>query len=260
VAETVVNASIVAELRKETGAGMMDCKQALIEAGGDKEGALEILRKKGKAAAEKRADRSAKEGVVVTRAGADGRTASLVELRSETDFVARNEEFRKFAEDLADNVLEWSDAAGKSVEDFKNRKLKSGQTISDTLTNLIGKIGELGGVSGDKEEIRTLARDLAMQTAAFSPMVVRREEVPQDKLESEMRIEIDRAKAEGKPEPAQKKIAEGRVNKWLATVVLLEQAFVKEPKQTVNDVVAEIEKKLGHKIHVKSFTRFRIGE
>jgi len=286
----MINAADVATLRRETGAGMMDCKKALTEAGGDREKALEILRKKGQAAAEKRAERSAEEGVVAIVSTADGKSAALVEVRCETDFVGRNEEFQKFATNLATLVLNWKDSNGKSVEDLKAQKM-SDSDVGTALTTLIGKIGEkleianfgklettdgyighylhsdnklgvlvaMHGVDGSRSEIQTLGRDLAMQVAASAPEFLVREEVPAKKIAAEMELEKDRAKAEGKPEAAIAKVAEGRVNKWLAGIVLLEQPFIKEPKQTVKDVVAATEKVVGKPITLKSFLRFRVG-
>lgn len=290
MSEVAVNASLVAELRRETGAGMMDCKQALIESGGDKEKALDYLRKKGKAAAEKRADRSANEGVVVILRGDDGRSAAMVELNSETDFVAKNDDFRKFAGDVAKLVLGWKDAEGKSVDDLKAQQLGA-NTVGDQLTDLIGKIGEkldlrrfarvlidkgyvgsyvhgddklgtlvlLSGADGGKSQTQQLGKDLAMQVAAAAPQVVRREELDPAKLEAEKQIEIERARQEGKPEAAVAKIAEGRVQKWIAEVALLEQPFIKDPKVVVKSLVEEAAKATGDKLDVKSFVRFRVG-
>ncbi|MCB9357133.1 MAG: elongation factor Ts [Calditrichaeota bacterium] len=288
MSDVMINAADVAMLRRETGAGMMDCKKALTEAGGDRDKALEILRKKGQAAAEKRAERSAEEGVVAIVTSPDGSSAALAEVRCETDFVGRNEDFRGFAKDLAELVLNWSDANGKSVDDLSAQKF-GGSTVGETLTNMIGKIGEkleiarfaklsgghvgqyvhsdsklgvlvaLDGVTGSASEVQTLGRDLAMQVAASSPEFLTRDEVPADKINAETEIEKDRARQEGKPEPAVAKIAEGRVNKWLAGIVLLEQPFIKEPKMLVKDVVAATEKTVGKPIQVKSFVRFRVG-
>ena len=292
VSEQEISAGLVAELRRETGAGMMDCKKALAESGGDKTKALEYLRKKGKAAAEKRADRSAEQGVVVIRVSEDGRSAALVEVNSETDFVARNDSFRSFANDVASVVLGWKDASGRTTDDLKTLTLPSGEKIGDVLTDLTGKIGEklvlgkfarvqasngfigtyvhsdsrlgsmvvLEGVGGSSADVQTLGRDLAMQVAAMPPLVVRREDVPAEKIEYERGVEIERARAEGKPEPAVAKIAEGRINKWLSEVALLEQAFVKDPKVAIRDVVAAVGKKIGTDIRVVSFVRVRVGE
>lgn len=290
MSEVTINAADVAMLRRETGAGMMDCKIALAEAGGDREKALEILRKKGQAAAEKRAERSADEGVVAIVLSENGSAAAMAEVRCETDFVGRNEEFRVFAKELAAYVLNWSDGEKGSVEALKSQKF-GGSTVGETLTSMIGKIGEkleiarigklvtangfvgsyvhsdnklgalvaLEGVNGSAPEIQALGRDLAMQVAASAPDFLTRDEVPADKINAETELEKDRARQEGKPEPAVAKIAEGRVNKWLAGIVLLEQPFIKEPKMMVKDVVAAAEKSAGNPISVKSFIRFRVG-
>ncbi len=290
MADTGINAGLVAELRRETGAGMMDCKKALQESGGDKDKALEYLRKKGIAAAEKRADRAATEGIIACVISDDGKTASLVELNSETDFVAKNDMFREFASTLAKVVLDWKAAEGKTTEDLLALALPTGKTANDTLTDLIGKIGEklavgrfarlhvengtigtyihsdnklgvLVAMAGPakSDTANTLGRDLAMQVAAATPQVVRREEIAADKIESERAIEIERARAEGKPEAAVPKIAEGRLNKWFAEVALLEQPFVKDPKVVIKDLVAETAKTLGTPIEIKSFVRIRVG-
>ncbi|MBU0692874.1 translation elongation factor Ts [bacterium] len=290
MAGTVISAAAVSELRQETGVGMMDCKKALMEAGGDKEKALETLRKKGMAAAEKRAARTANEGIVVIKTNEQNSVASLVEINSETDFVARNEEFQQFGAKVADLVLNWKDAGGKSIDDLKALDM-GGKTVDATLTELVGKIGEklqvnrfaridagngyvgtyvhsdtkLGvlvelNVPGDDDKVKTLARDLAMQTAAAKPMVVNRAEMSKEKLDAELEIEKERARGEGKPEPAIQKIAEGRINKWLSSVVLMEQPFVKEQKIKISDVIAEVSKGTGKDIKVKSFVRIRVGE
>jgi len=292
VSDFEINAALVAELRRETGAGMMDCKKALAESGGDKNKALEYLRKKGKAAAEKRAGRSAEQGLVVIHTSSDGKTAALVEVNSETDFVAKNESFRKYANSLADLVLGWKDASGKTVDDLLQMEMSPGSKVGDLLTDLIGAIGEklaignfvrvhvengyvgsyvhsdsklgvlvaLEGPSGSQPDVPTLGRDLSMQVAAASPLFVNRDEISADKIEYERGVEMERARAEGKPEPAVAKIAEGRVNKWFSEVVLLDQPFVKDPKVFIRDLVSETAKKAGCEIKVKSFVRIRVGE
>jgi elongation factor Ts len=193
---------------------------------------------------------------------------------------------------VASCVLDWADATGKTAEDLKLKTFRSGVRIADALADLTGKIGEklalgkfarvetthgfvgtyvhsdsklgsmvvLEGVDGASAEVQALGRDLAMQVAALPPLVVRREDVPAEKIAYERGVEMERARAEGKPEPAVAKIAEGRVNKWLSEVVLLEQAFVKDPKVAIRDLVAAAGKKIGADIHVKSFVRVRVGE
>lgn len=291
MSEKEINAALVAELRRETGAGMMDCKKALAESGGDKNAALDYLRKKGKAAAEKRADRSAEQGIIVCRFSEDGRTGALLELNSESDFVAKNDMFRKLAEDTVTLVLNWKDADGKTVDDVLALTLTPGTTVGDALSDLIGKIGEKlqvgrfarvhveNGLIGSyihsdsklgvlvaietsaasNADVQTLGRDLAMQTAASAPHFVVREEVPAEKIASELELEKARARDEGKPEAAIMKIAEGRVNKWFAEVALMEQPFVKDPKVIIRDLIEQTAKKSGAPIKVKSFVRVKVG-
>lgn len=292
MADHEVTAALVAELRRETGAGMMDCKKALIDSGGDKEKAIEYLRKKGIAAAEKRADRTAKEGLVACAISADGKTAALVEINSETDFVAKNDLFRKFGGALSVLVRDWGAVADeKSTDDLLALSLPNGHSVRDDLTELTGKIGEklaigrfarihvadgtvgtyihsdsklgvLVGVSGadsSSSEVKTLMRDLAMQIAASSPLVVSRDELPAEKVEHERGIEMERARTEGKPDAAIPRIVEGRLNKWFAEVALLEQPFVKDPKVVIRDLVAGVSKSTGQSIVVKSFVRIRVG-
>jgi elongation factor Ts len=291
VAEAGINAALVNELRQETGAGMMDCKKALVESGGDKAKALDYLRKKGKAAAEKRADRSAEQGIVVIALSPDGRAGALVELNSESDFVAKNDMFRQLAADAVQVVLSWNEANGKPVEELLDKTLPSGTKIGDALTDLIGKIGEklqvgrfarvhvekgmigsyihsdqklgvmvvLEGPAVSNADAAVLGRDLSMQVAASAPIVVRREEVPAEKIAAELEVEKERARNEGKPEAAIAKIAEGRINKWFSEVALLEQPFVKDPKVIIRDLIATTSKKIGSPIEIKSFVRIRVG-
>jgi elongation factor Ts len=286
-----ISAKLVNELRQETGAGMMDCKKALSESGGDKAKALEYLRKKGKAAAEKRADRSADQGIVVVAVSPDGKTAALVEVNAETDFVAKNDTFRQYGKDVAQVVLGWAAVEGKTAEDLKALALPSGDRVGDVLADLTGKIGEklaigrfarmhlangcigtyihsdqklgviigLTGADGANADVQALVKDLAMQVAASSPSFIRREEVPAEKIESERAVELDRARNEGKPEAAIAKIAEGRINKWFSEVALVEQPFVKDPKVVIRDLIAAVAKKAGSPLDVQAFVRIRVG-
>lgn len=291
MADYEVNAALVAELRRETGAGMMDCKKALTSSGGDKEKAIEYLRKKGIAAAEKRADRTAKEGLVACSVSADAKTAALVEINSETDFVAKNDLFRDFGTALSVLVRDWREADGKSAAELLALSLPNGRTVQEHLTELTGKIGEklavgrfarmqvadgmvgtyihsdsklgvlvgLSGADAALPEVKALTRDLAMQIAASSPLVVSRDEVPADKIEHERGIETERARTEGKPDAAIPRIVDGRINKWFSEVALLEQPFVKDPKVVVRDLVNSVSKSTGKPIVVKSFVRIRVG-
>ncbi|MDD5088544.1 MAG: translation elongation factor Ts [bacterium] len=269
----------------------MDCKKALMDSGGDKEKAIEYLRKKGIAAAEKRADRAAKEGLIALAVSADGTTAALAEINSETDFVAKNDLFRDFGNQLSVLVRDTQEMDGQSPDVLLDAKLSSGRSVRECLTDLIGKIGEklavgrfarmsvadgtvgtyihsdsklgvlvaLRGANALSAEVKTLARDLAMQVAAASPLVVSRDEVPVEKIEHERGIETERARAEGKPDAAIPRIVEGRINKWFSEAALLEQPFVKDPKVIIRDLVAGVAKSTGQTITVTSFVRIRVG-
>lgn len=193
-----ISAKLVAELRAQTGAGLMDCKKALVEAAGDAEKAVGILRKKGVATAAKKAGREASEGVVESYIHLGGKVGVLVELKCETDFVAKNDDFK------------------------------------------------------------SLARDIAMHVAAASPLYVSREEVPEDVLQKER--EIAASQAEGKPPQAVQKIVEGKLDKYLSTVCLLEQPFVKNPDQSVRDLLTASVAKLGENLVIGRFSRFQLGE
>jgi len=193
-----ISAQLVADLRSQTGAGLMDCKKALVESAGDAEKAVAILRKKGIATAAKKAGREAGEGLIESYIHLGGKVGVLVELKCETDFVAKNDDFKK------------------------------------------------------------LARDIAMHVAAASPLYVRREEVPEDVVEKER--EIAASQAEGKPPQAIQKIVEGKLDKYLGTVCLLEQPFIKNQDQTVKDLLTEAISKLGENLVVGRFSRFQLGE
>ena len=193
-----ISAKLVADLRAQTGVGLMDCKKALVEANGDTEKAVAILRKKGVATAAKKAGREAEEGVVESYIHLGGKVGVLVELKCETDFVAKNDAFK------------------------------------------------------------ALARDIAMHVAAASPLYVSREDVPSEILDKER--EIASSQAEGKPPQAVQKIVEGKLDKYLGTVCLLEQSFVKNPDQTIKDLLTENVSKMGENLVVGRFARYQLGE
>jgi elongation factor Ts len=193
-----ISAKLVADLRAQTGAGLMDCKKALVEAAGDAEQAISILRKKGVATAAKKAGRDASEGVVESYIHLGGKVGVLVELKCETDFVAKNEDFK------------------------------------------------------------SLAKDIAMHVAASSPLYVSREDVPEDVIEKER--DIAASQAEGKPPQAIQKIVEGKLDKYFSTICLLEQPFVKNPDQTIRDLLTENVSKMGENLVLGRFARFQLGE
>ena len=269
------SANDVKSLREKTGAGMLDCKKALDETKGDMDAAIDYLREKGIAKAAKKESRIAAEGL--TNMLVDGNKAIIVEVNSETDFVAKNEEFKKFIDVISKTILN-SDA--KTMEEALNLKTENG-TINEYLISLVAKIGEkisfrrfevieksdkdvfgcyshMGGrisvitvIEGDNEDV---ARDVSMHVAAMNPSYLSREEVPNDVLEHERGIIKEQAINEGKPADIAEKMVNGRINKFYKEVCLLEQPFVKDPDLTVEAFV----KNNGGVI--KSMVRYEVGE
>ena len=270
-----ITAKMVAELREMTSLGMMECKRALVETEGDIKKAEELLRVKSGAKAGKLAGRTAAEGTVVTYISADGKTGALVEVNSETDFVAKDDNFLNFANAAAKAIV---DGKVKSVEELANAKSDNGQTIEEIRKEIIAKLGEnisvrrfesfstigtiatyLHGkkigvavdiVGGDAE----LGRDIAMHIAASKPICVSRDNVPSEKIETERNIYSLQAAESGKPAEIIAKMVEGRINKYLAEVTLLGQPFVKNPDVTVEKLLASKNAK------VNSFAMFVVGE
>jgi elongation factor Ts len=269
-----IGAAVVKELRERTGAGMMDCKRALVEAGGDLEQASELLRKSGQAKADKKAARVAAEGTVLIKGTTDGNKYVVVEVNSETDFVAKDENFAGFAATVAEAALtgEYADVAalmasesdGKTLETRRQELVaKVGENIavrrfqvlqsSETIGSYshMGRIGVLvelqGGDSG-------LARDLAMQVAATSPRYVSAAEVPEDELAKEREILAAQALQEGKPEDIVQKMVEGRLRKYLDEITLTGQPFVKDPDTKVEKLLAAVD------ASALSFVRYEVGE
>ena len=272
-----VTAEAVKALRERTGAGMMECKKALVEANGDLEAAAEAMRKSGLAKADKKAGRVAAEGVVAIERGADGRSAAIVEVNSETDFVAREKDFQSFAAEVAKAALS---ARPADLEALLATKLPTGQTVEETRRALIARIGENIGVrrfeivttaghlasylhgsrigtlvlleGGDE----TLGRDLAMHVAAINPQYLSVDEVPADFLAKEREIEMAKAEAEAqgkKPREIIAKMVEGRLRKSLGEITLLGQPFVRDPDVTVEKLLA----KSGAK--VRGYVRYEVG-
>ena len=269
-----ISAALVKELRERTGAGMMECKRALVETGGDIEAAVEHMRKQGLAKADKKAGRIAAEGLVVITNSADHKTAAVVEVNCETDFVAGGDDFRTFARAVGELVLARrpADLAALSAAPL------GGSTVEETRRGLIAKIGENIGVrrfeiveaagmvgtyvhgtrigvlvaieGGDE----SLARDLAMHVAASRPQYVDESQIPGDFLDKEREILVEQAKGEGKPAEIVAKMVEGRLRKQLAEITLVGQPFVKDPDTKVGKLLA------GHGATVKSFVRFEVGE
>lgn len=287
-----ITAAQINELRKTTGAGMLDCKKALEEVGGDMEQAVDYLRKKGLAAASKKAGRAATEGMVATAIAADGKSGVLVEINSETDFVAKNETFQEFVKQVADHVLQKhpADLADLLAQPFAGDSSKTVQTLLTEAISVIGenmqirrfacysvagngmvgsyihaggKIGVLVEAAFDAaadERLAVCIKDVAMHVAAASPSYLQRSEVPADVLEREKEIYRDKARQTGKPDNIIEKIIEGQVNKFYGDICLLEQAFVKDPDKSVQKYLDETGKSLGGTITLKRFTKFVLGE
>lgn len=276
----------VKELREKTGAGMGDCKKALEEANGNMQEAIEILRKKGAAGAAKRSERAAKEGLVVAKTTNDGKKAVVVEINCETDFVARNAEFERYA-DIVSNAL----FAGKfaNVDELMTAKVENDTvqgihneilakfsenigirrfaTIEtngyiESYNHLGNKLGVLIEVSSDKvnDKARTMIRDIAMQVAAMNPLYISRDLVPADKIEKEMEIYREIAAQEGKKPEIAERVATGRLEKFYQENCLMEQAFVKDSQKTINDVVKEISTECGSDVKIAGMHRFLLGE
>ena len=271
-----ISAADVSKLRKSTGAGMMDCKKALQEAEGDFEKAIEIIRKKGQAIANKRADRDASEGVTISKAGADGTFGVVVALSCETDFVAKNEDFVKLAFAILDKALETKPA---DLEALKQQTL-DGKVISDIIVEQMGVIGEKIELAHyDKVEAESVVpyihhgnklatlvgfnktidlekgKDIAMQIAAMNPVAIDESDVPANIIEKEKEIGREQALKEGKPENIVDKIAEGKLKKYFKENTLLNQEFTKDNKKTVKEYLQESDKELT----VTSFKRFTLN-
>ena len=269
-----ITAALVKELREITGAGMMDCKKALVECEGDKDKAIDYLREKGIAKAAKKAGRIASEGVVASAVTADGKTACIVEINSETDFVAKNENFQNLVKKIAEHIV----ACKPADMDALNASQMDGKTVADVMTEAVASIGEklslrrfevyttedgqlatyihMGGKIGVIVELsggdETLGKDVAMQIAAAKPQCIGRADVDQEALAHEREVLRKQALEEGKPEKIVEKMVDGRINKYYKEVCLVEQEFVKDSDKTIKDILAGVE--------VRRFARFEMGE
>ncbi len=273
-----ITAASVAKLREITGAGLMDCKKALTEATGDLQAASDILRKKGITSAAKKASREAKEGVIVQYIQPGARLGILVEVNCETDFVARNEGFRAFCDEVAralaanpnaDLESARAEQVGKIGENIKisrHRRLEvSGNGLVAAYIHTGAKVGVLVEVGAGKEStvaqegFKQLVRDITLQIAAANPTAVSRAEVPEAVLAKEREIAVEQVK--NKPPQAVAKIVEGKLEKYFQTVCLLDQGFVKKNAEiTVKEHLAAVAKELGDEIVIRQFVRFQVGD
>ena len=269
-----ITASLVKELRERTGSGMMECKKALVETDGDIDAAVELMRKSGAARADKKAGRVAADGAIMVSVSDDGKSAVILEINSETDFVAKDGNFQTFADDVLATVAQQNPA---SVEVLSTMTLGNGQSVEEARQALIAKVGEniqvrrfervvsensiasylhgaRIGVLVDSSADAGLARDIAMHIAAVNPQFVDQGAVPAEFVEKEKSILIAQAEASGKPPEIIEKMIQGRLDKFLAEVTLLGQPFVKDPEQKVGKLLAAAG------ASVTAFIRYEVGE
>jgi len=271
-----ITAAEVNKLRKSTGAGMMDCKNALVEAEGDFDKAIEILRKKGQKVAAKRADRESSEGAAIARVSEDRTNGVIISLNCETDFVAKNDSFVTLAKDLAELALNFD-----SKEEFL-KATYNGLTVEEKLIEQTGVIGEkieiggfkklnapfvgsyihagnkiatLVGLSGSVEGSAVAAKDVAMQAAAMNPVALNEEAVEKSVIEKEIEIAKDQLRQEGKPEAMLDKIAQGKLKRFFKDNTLVNQAFIKDSKQSVDQYVKSVDSSL----EITGFQRVALG-
>ena len=272
-----ITAAEVNKLRKATGAGMMDCKKALVEVDGDFDKAIEVLRKKGQKVAAKRADRESSEGAAIAKVNADATKGAVISLNCETDFVAKNDDFVKLANDIADLALNFSTKEELLAADY------NGISVQDKLTEQTGVIGEkieigsfktleapfvgsyihagnkiavLTGLSKNVEGAEEAAKDVSMQAAAMNPVALNEEGVDQTTIEKEIEIAKDQLRAVGKPEEMLDNIAKGKIKRFFKDNTLVNQAFIKDNKQSVAEYVKSVDSDLS----VVAFERVALGE
>jgi elongation factor Ts len=273
-----ITAALVGKLREMTGAGLMDCKKALAETKGDLDAAVDYLRKKGAASAAKKASREANEGLIVQSIQAGARAGILVEINCETDFVARNDDFKSFCDEVARTLLENPKAdleamrtaqvakIGENIQISRFHRMEvTGNGMVAAYIHTGAKVGVLVEVSSGKEataasdDFRQLVKDITLQIAAGHPFVVSRDQVPPAVLAKEKEIAAEQVK--GKPPQAIAKIVEGKLEKFYQGYCLLDQGFVKKNSEiTVKEHTASVAKQLGDEITIRGFVRFQVGE
>lgn len=276
----------ISALREKTGAGMMDCKAALEETGGDMEKAVDVLRKKGASKAEKRSDRTASQGLVVVSSQNGGTDVTMVELNCETDFVARTDDFIALARDLskieapvglhAGSAVDGAALRGSTVaEVVKQMSGKTGEAMAvkrvarfvqsggtvQTYLHFNGQVGVLVEVEGPAgEPIAALAREVALHIASADPVGVNESDIPADQIARERAIAEDMVAQENKPENIRGKIVDGKIRKFVAERTLVSQPFVKDETKKVSDLVAATAREAGGSVAIKRFARFKVGE
>jgi elongation factor Ts len=288
-----ITAALVKDLREKSGVGMMDCKNALQETGGDMEAAMELLRKKGLSKAEKKSGRAAAEGLVAGKVSADGKTGALIELNAETDFVGKNDTFQAAAREIADVAL-----TTEGVDAISAAKTAKGEAVSDMVTNMIATIGEnmrlrrsarlsvsQGAISlylhnaqgdgvgrlgvivalesaGDQAALKEVGRKIAMHVAGtpMPPLALSTDDLDPAAVEKEKKFLTEQALESGKAPGVVEKMIEGRIRKWQEEVVLLKQPFVMNPDQTIEQLVDDTAKAVGSPVVLKGFVRFALGE
>ncbi len=274
-----ITASQVKELRDATNVSMMECKKALVETGGDMQGAMKLLRERGMAVAQKRAAKAANQGIVASASADGGKTMALVEVNCETDFVARNDDFKQFVTEVADKALETDEALSEVLNDVLMEKIAAiGENLkirrnlryqlagSGKLASYIhlgGKVGVLVEVACTKDGTTTtpafdeLVKDLTLHIAAAAPPYLTSDEIPEDVIAEERAIFAKQV--EGKPENIIDKIVDGKIQKFFAESCLVDQGFVKEPKQSITQLLDEKGKELGDTLEIKRFARYQLG-
>ena len=275
-----ITPALVAKLREMTGAGLMDCKKALVEANGDLDTAVEILRKKGIASAGRKAAREAREGVIAQHVQSGGRVGALVEVNCETDFVARNESFRAFCDEIAKKLAADPKAEveadrvaavakiGENIKISRHHRMEvSGNGLVAAYIHTGAKVGVLVEVGAGKEatvandEFKQLVKDITLQIAAAHPMSVAREQLDPAVIAKEREIAAQSDRLKGKPAQAMEKILQGMLEKFYQTVCLVDQGFVKKNSEiTVKEHVTTVAKQLGDEITIRRFVRFQVGE
>ena len=276
-----ITVAAINDLRQRTNAGMMDCKKALIDTHGDMDAAIKMLREKGLAIQIKRADKESKEGIIKAIASEDGKTIGMAEVNTETDFVAKTDNFKNFVESVTRKVLAGDENLGETMKEAlmtiisqtgENVKIRrtgryvlSGTGQIASYIHMGGKVGVLVEVGCGKAEtaaseaFTTLVHDLTLQIAAAAPRYLTSAEVPKEAVETEKEIARNSDRFKGKPANIVENALKGIVNKFYSDVCLVNQPFVKEPKETVTDVVKACEKATGDAITIKRFVRFQLG-